>query len=130
MFRLISPPPPRIPFTVVIFYLLSPLPTLIAKRQSDDSTRYYLAITLSLALGCSLLLMPSPSLLPSGKPDPCSQLQPLPGARLVPDHWYRGVSLRLAHSAGQGSHCSHATSHTRYIRMREIWSSVYTFQKY
>ena len=51
---LISPSPPRIPFTVVIFYLLSPLPTLIAKRQSDDSSRYYLDILLSLS--CSLVL--------------------------------------------------------------------------
>merc|ERR1719348_1389625 len=66
------------PFTVVIFYLLSPIPTLIAKRHSDDSSSnpcrelawflttgivvsaFALPIVLSRAPGPSPVVPPSP----------------------------------------------------------------------
>jgi len=67
------------PFTVVIFYLLSPLPTLIAKRSADDSSSsnpcrelaWFLTTGIVVsAFALPIVLARAPYTLPAPGPDP------------------------------------------------------------
>ena len=78
----------RIPFTVVIFYLISPIPTLIAKRRGDDSSGYVQGKHAQLEI------------------DGLIQVEPVPRTCLVPHNWHRGLSVCSPHSALPRPSCS------------------------
>ena len=77
----------RIPFTVVIFYLISPIPTLIAKRRGDDSSGYVQGKHAQLEVNGLI------------------QVEPVPRTCLVPHNWHRGLSVCSPHSALPRSSC-------------------------
>ena len=78
----------RIPFTVVIFYLISPIPTLIAKRRGDDSSGYVQGKHAQLEVNGLI------------------QVEPVPRTCLVPHNWHRGLSVCSPHSALPRPSCS------------------------
>merc|ERR1712032_1785377 len=77
-----------IPFTVVIFYLISPIPTLIAKRRGEDSSGYAPLTNSSVNVREVSPLFPV-------------QVKPLPRACLVLDNWHRCLCFRPPHRSCQ-----------------------------
>uniref|UniRef100_A0ABD2W986 Leptin receptor overlapping transcript-like 1 n=1 Tax=Trichogramma kaykai TaxID=54128 RepID=A0ABD2W986_9HYME len=68
------------PFLVVLFYILSPLPTLIARRYSENATsnNQYMELAIFLTMGCvissfalPIVLSRSPESNPTIKPGAC-----------------------------------------------------------
>ena len=78
----------RIPFTVVIFYLISPIPTLIAKRRGEDSSGYAPLTNSSVNVREVSPLFPV-------------QVKPLPRACLVLDDWHRRLCFCPPHRSCQ-----------------------------